>query len=83
MRDWLMTSMADRECLIAAQRVDGGWRPWRGAYARARRLARTGMLKEAGIAAMPPHVLYVVTDKGAEELKVAERLRLIKSESGK
>lgn len=78
MRDWLMTGELDRDCLHAAKREESGgngtWRPWRGMYARARRLAKDGFLKVAGTSAMPPHVLYVITDKGCEELQVAELL---------
>ncbi|MGY3582350.1 DNA-binding PadR family transcriptional regulator [Bradyrhizobium sp. USDA 4341] len=31
-------------------------------------------MQKAGTAAMPPHILYVLTDKGREELEVAARL---------
>lgn len=75
MRDWLITGYADQVCLKAA--LDAGpsaWRPWRGAYARAKRLCKNGLLLKAGIAAMPPHVVYVISDKGKEELEVAATL---------
>lgn len=73
MRDWLKTNQADRNLLIAAQQAEpNGWRPWHGSYARAKRLCKNGLLKEAGISAMPPHVLYVITDEGREELAVAD-----------
>lgn len=59
----------DEDCLCAAQREGfGAWRPWQGVYARARRLAKAGLLKEAGTAAMPPHVVYVITDAGRKAL---------------
>ena len=76
MRDWTVTSDKDRECLQAAANESerGAWKPWRGTYGRARRLKRQGLLKEAGIAAMPPHILYVITDYGREELQVAASL---------
>ena len=75
MRDWLTTNREDLELLEAAEReAPGTWLPWRGSYAGAKRLCKNGLLKKAGIAAMPPHVLYVVTDKGREELAVAAHL---------
>mgnify|MGYP001563036002 CR=1 FL=1 len=46
----------------------GTWRPWRGSYQRARNLMANGYLKEAGTCAMPPHVLYVITDFGRQQL---------------
>lgn len=73
MRDWLITDKPDLQLLEAAKHeFPGTWLPWRGSYARAKRLCKSGLLKEAGIAAMPPHVLYVITDKGFEELEVAK-----------
>jgi len=74
-RDWLVTDRLDRQVLSAAEyEAPGAWLPWRGSYARTKRLFKMGLLKEAGIAAMPPHVLYVVTDKGREELAIADCL---------
>jgi DNA-binding PadR family transcriptional regulator len=75
MRDWLVTDAVDRDCLYAAQREGfGAWRPWRGVYSRARRLEKNGLLKKAGMSSMPPHIVYVLTDKGREELAVAARI---------
>lgn len=77
MRDWTVTDLKDQACLKSAKRADdtgGTWLPEDGRYARARRLAKKGLLRKAGIAAMPPHVSYVLTDKGFEELQVAETL---------
>lgn len=72
MRDWLITDQADREVLGAVKQAEPStWLPWRGSYARAKRLLKQGLLQQAGIAAMPPHVLYVLTDKGREEMEVA------------
>jgi len=70
-----MTTIADRECLKAAH--DAGmnaWRPWSGVYGRAARLCKNGLLLKAGISAMPPHVVYVLSPLGAEELEVAMRV---------
>ena len=47
----------------AAFRNDG-WLPFPGGLAAARRLQRQGLLAECGVSAMPPHVLFVVTDQG-------------------
>ncbi len=77
MRDWLITNQADRDCLKAARdsgKLNGTWRPWHGQYARAARLCKNGLLKAAGISAMPPHVVYIISDAGSEELEVASRL---------
>lgn len=74
MRDWLVTDQADRNLLVAVQQASDGWLPWRGSFARVNRLWRNGLVQKAGTAAMPPHVLYVLTDKGREELEVAARL---------
>jgi hypothetical protein len=74
MRDWLVTDQADRNLLVAVQQASDGWLPWRGSFARANRLRRNGLVQKAGTAAMPPHVLYVLTDKGREEIEVAARL---------
>jgi hypothetical protein len=78
-RDWLMTSDKDLRLLDDAKYADdsgqGTMRPVRGDYARARRLAKRGLLKKAGISAMPPHVVYVLTDLGFEELTVANKLK--------
>ncbi len=66
----------DRDCLYAAareQRINGwGWRPWRGMYARASRLAKLGLLFESGISAMPPHKLYTITEKGLNAIAGGE-----------
>lgn len=71
----LVTSIQDRALLeeVAANEYRGAWRPWRGQYTRAKRLVRSGLLKEAGTSAMPPHVLYVTTEKGREELAIVAR----------
>lgn len=45
--------------------------PWRGSFGRAKRLAQDGLLKEAGASAMPPYVLYIITDAGRSELEKA------------
>lgn len=58
----------DIECLRACNHSHGGWRPWRGVWRRAERLANRGLLLKAGIAAMPPHVLYVISEKGEQAL---------------
>lgn len=71
MRDWLITNDKDRELLDEVRRSIGGFRPWRGSYSRAQRLCNRGLLKKAGISAMPPHVLYVISDEGLEELKIS------------
>ena len=60
----------DSEILRAAR--DGRrdtFLPWRGAFGRAARLAKAGMLKEAGTSVLPPYVLYVITDAGRAALK--------------
>jgi DNA-binding PadR family transcriptional regulator len=74
-RDWTITDIKDRAILesVAANEYRGAWRPWHGQYARAKRLVRNGLLKEAGTSAMPPHVLYVLTEKGHEELAIVAR----------
>lgn len=62
----------DLDILEAADAVSDGrdtFRPWRGSYGAARNLAVNGYLKEAGICAMPPHVVYVITDFGREQLR--------------
>lgn len=75
MRDWLVTDQLDRDLLYAVRREEpNAWLPWRGSYSRARRLLKNGLLQKAGTAAMPPHVLYVLSDKGREEMQVAENL---------
>ncbi len=75
MRDWLTTTLADRACLKAALAAgQNAWRPWRGIYGRAARLCKGGLLLKAGISAMPPHIVYVISDQGKEELEAAERL---------
>ena len=64
----------DYDILDAAAREGfGAWRPWYGSYGRAKTLARSGLLREAGIAAMPPHVVYVVTKLGFMALKAKDR----------
>jgi hypothetical protein len=78
-RDWLTTNALDRDCLWAAKRetdrLGGGtWLPWRGMYARAQRLCKKGLLREAGTAAMSPHKLYIITVDGRDELAVAQAL---------
>ena len=45
--------------------------PWRGSFGRAARLAKAGLLREAGGSAMPPYVLYVITDSGRRTLSSA------------
>lgn len=72
-----MTDAKDRGCLKAAKRADetgSAWLPEDGRYSRARRLAKGGFLRKAGIAAMPPHASYVLTDLGFEELQIAESM---------
>lgn len=80
MRDYLLTSQLDRALLWAAKDADGNGqqtvRPWRGTAERAKRLCKKGFLKKAGITAMWPHVCYVLTDAGFEELQVATELRI-------
>lgn len=65
-----MSAISDKEhdCIKAA--IDEhdtrmcGWRPWRGFYGCAKRLAAKGYLIQAGICAMPPGVLYIPTEAG-------------------
>lgn len=46
-----------------------GWRPWDdAAHARAKAMEADGLVKECGIAAMPPHVVYCITRKGEDAL---------------
>jgi hypothetical protein len=46
-----------------------GWRPaWRGALTRCRELERAGLAKECGIAAMPPHVVFALSEAGYDAL---------------
>lgn len=67
----------DFECLREAMREgSSAWRPWKGVYGRARRLCELGYLLEAGISAMPPHVVYVVSDKGKTALSIREASQL-------
>ena len=75
MRDYLKTSEKERAILAEAARENGSWRPWRGSYAMARRLCKAGLLKASGYSVMPPHVLYVISAEGQEELDVAARLK--------
>lgn len=56
------------EVLKDAAIAHGGWRPWNGFLGCAKRLEKRGLLVEAGICAMPPHVLYVITDDGMAAL---------------
>lgn len=56
------------EVLKDAASTHCGWRPWNGFLGCAKRLEKRGLLIEAGICAMPPHVLYVITDKGREAI---------------
>jgi hypothetical protein len=51
---------------------NGTWKPHRGTYGRSRKLAKAGLLKEAGTCAMPPHVLYVITAAGRAALTPTE-----------
>ena len=76
MRDWTITDQKDQALLREVQQRMGcgAWLPWPGSHARAKRLCKDGLLVKAGVAAMPPHVLYTLTDKGVEELAVATRL---------
>lgn len=70
---------ADIECLEDASRaLSGGWRPYFRMHGRAKRLCRSGLLKLSGISAMPPHVLYVITDAGRAALKTAEHENLLR-----
>ena len=64
----------DIECLTAAAGSVGGWRPWRGAYGRAKTLTSFGYLKPAGTTAMPPHVCYVISEQGQLALTIAAAL---------
>jgi hypothetical protein len=58
----------DREILKAAKQHPG-WRPWdRDAEKRSETLQRSGHLKECGISAMPPHILYCITAAGEAAL---------------
>lgn len=79
-RDWVVTDKLDRDVLRAVSREEDanchGWRPWRGSYARAQRLAKKGLLQKAGISVMPPHVVYVMTDEGRRELLIADGQKL-------
>lgn len=79
-RDWVVTDKLDRDLLRAVSREEdanrGAWRPWRGSYARARRLAKEGLLQKAGICVMPPYVVYVMTDEGRRELLIADGRKL-------
>ena len=82
MRDWTVTDLKDQACLKSAKRADDDGRTWlpeSGRYGRAKRLEKNGLLRKAGVAAMPPHVLYVLTDKGFEELQVAASISQNKS----
>ncbi len=76
MRDYLITTAKDRKILLAvASSHHGTWLPWHGAFAIAKRLAKDGLLKEAGISVNWPHVLYALTYTGREELLVAKNRR--------
>jgi hypothetical protein len=48
------------------------FQPWRGEYARAARLCRQGLLREAGICMTPPYKLYVLTDAGRAALQASK-----------
>ncbi len=75
-RDYLITTAKDREILLAvASSRYGTWLPWRGVVANARRLAKDGLLQEAGISVNWPHTLYALTYTGREELLVAKNRR--------
>ena len=65
----------DVECLRAALAEDGrgAWKPWRGVYGRAHQLSTNGFLLVAGMSAMPPHIVYVITDKGKLALSQFQR----------
>lgn len=56
---------------LAAYKTTGGdtWRPQHGYYEIAEYLKRQGLLLNAGISAMPPHKLYVISDAGREALR--------------
>jgi DNA-binding PadR family transcriptional regulator len=56
------------EVLRAVHNEHGGWRPWNGFLGCAKRLEKRGLIIEAGITAMPPHVCYVITDDGEQAL---------------
>lgn len=46
-----------------------GWRPaWRGALKQCRDLEAAGLVKECGRSAMPPHVVFVLTDEGSKAI---------------
>lgn len=47
-----------------ASRGGGTWHPARRTAGDATRLYRAGFLLEAGIRAIPPHTLYVISEKG-------------------
>lgn len=58
----------DADILLAMDRQPG-WRPWDDvAHARAKALEKVGLVKECGVAAMPPHVLYCLTREGETAL---------------
>lgn len=59
----------ERRALGCAAFRSDGWLPPDGLCTAAKRLAKRGLLKECGIAAMPPHILYVVTEDGKKYLE--------------
>lgn len=82
MRDSTITDLKDREILNAVQeRGECGWLPWRGSYSRAQRLVNRGLLRKAGVASMPPHVLYMLSDMGLEELQVVANQQVAQCQS--
>lgn len=61
-----MSILSDKEigALRDAKNARDVWLPPRGYYEVAETLRKFGLLADAGIAAMPPHKLYVITDAG-------------------
>lgn len=61
------------EAMNNMARSDAGWLPYRGFHSPTKRLVACGLAQECGMAAMPPHVLYVLTDAGKSLLNQINR----------
>lgn len=69
-----LTEAQIRALSMAEFRTDSNetWRPDRGYWTVAEELRRSGHLADAGISAMPPHKLYVITPLGRRTLSEAQ-----------
>ena len=75
--DYLLLNSIELHCMSGRDT----WRPYRGKYAWAERMAKQNILLECGISAMPPHKLYIVSDKGRRLLAKAAPSPSSKEES--